>query len=128
MGLESAYHGFRVIIVGGGLGGLTLANALERADIDYVLLEARADICPQLGASIGIFPHGARILDQLGCWEDLKNASYGIQWAGNHHASGQLISPKSDGPQLGLRRSVNTVLIRTIRATCNIHGANHCLQ
>lgn len=58
---------FRVIIAGGGISGLTLANALEKADIDYVLLEARDTIAPQVGASIGIFPNGARIIDQLGC-------------------------------------------------------------
>ncbi|CZR66819.1 uncharacterized protein PAC_16720 [Phialocephala subalpina] len=56
---------FKVIIVGGGIAGLTLANSLERANVDYVLLEARAVIDPQVGASIGILPNGCRILDQL---------------------------------------------------------------
>lgn len=73
----------RVVIVGGGVTGLTLANALEvcvngsaaplladrltlsiilqKADIDYVLLERRSDMAPQVGASIGILPNGARV-------------------------------------------------------------------
>ncbi len=63
---------FRVIIVGGGISGLTLAASLERAHIKYVLLEARDDIAPQVGASIAIFPHGARILDQLGVYEKVR--------------------------------------------------------
>ncbi|KAF3006803.1 hypothetical protein E8E13_010417 [Curvularia kusanoi] len=63
---------FRVIIAGGGLAGLTLANALEKADIDYVLLEARNTIAPSVGASIGIFPNGGRILDQLGCFDEIS--------------------------------------------------------
>ncbi|GAB1319710.1 FAD NAD(P)-binding domain protein [Madurella fahalii] len=66
---------FRVVIVGGGVAGLTLANALEKADIDYVLLERRSDVAPQVGASIGIMPNGARILDQLGVWKRVKEES-----------------------------------------------------
>lgn len=62
---------FRVIIVGGGVSGLTLANALERADIDYVLLESREEIAPFVGASIAISANGGRVLDQLGCYETI---------------------------------------------------------
>ena len=58
----------RVIIVGGSIAGLTLAHSLEACHIDYLVLEARADIAPAVGASIGILPNGARILDQLGLW------------------------------------------------------------
>ncbi|KLU91722.1 hypothetical protein MAPG_10239 [Magnaporthiopsis poae ATCC 64411] len=58
---------FRAIIVGGGVGGLTLANILEQLGIDYVLLEAFRDFSPQVGASIAMQPGGQRILDQLGC-------------------------------------------------------------
>ncbi|KAE8395023.1 hypothetical protein BDV23DRAFT_195282 [Aspergillus alliaceus] len=57
---------FRVIIVGGSIAGLTLAHCLRRAGIDHVVLEKGADLSPQIGASIGIMPNGARILDQLG--------------------------------------------------------------
>ncbi|KAF5554243.1 hydroxylase [Fusarium mexicanum] len=63
--------GFRVIIVGGSVAGLSVANMLEQFDIDYVLLEAYPQIAPQVGASIGILPNGFRILDQLGCFEPI---------------------------------------------------------
>ncbi|KAH7144772.1 hypothetical protein DER46DRAFT_651354 [Fusarium sp. MPI-SDFR-AT-0072] len=63
--------GFKVIIVGGSVAGLSVANMLERFDIDYVLLEAYPHIAPQVGASIGILPNGFRILDQLGCFEPI---------------------------------------------------------
>ncbi|KAI9929711.1 hypothetical protein MW887_001187 [Aspergillus wentii] len=62
---------FRVVIVGGSIAGLTLAHSLERANIDYVVLEAYNDIAPQVGASIGVLPNGARILDQLGIYDDI---------------------------------------------------------
>ena len=57
---------FKVIIVGGSIAGLILAHCLERANIDYLVLEKHHEIAPQVGASVGIMPNGARILDQLG--------------------------------------------------------------
>ncbi|XEU97410.1 hypothetical protein FSHL1_002696 [Fusarium sambucinum] len=63
--------GFKVVIVGGSVSGLSVANMLERFGIDYVLLEAYPHIAPQVGASIGILPNGFRILDQLGCYEPI---------------------------------------------------------
>ncbi|GFG08484.1 FAD-dependent urate hydroxylase [Aspergillus udagawae] len=57
---------FKVIIVGGSIAGLTLAHCLSKAGVDYIVLEKRKEIAPQQGASISIFPHGGRILQQLG--------------------------------------------------------------
>jgi 2-polyprenyl-6-methoxyphenol hydroxylase-like FAD-dependent oxidoreductase len=56
---------FKVIIAGGGIAGLTLANMLEKFDIQYVLLEAYSAIAPPVGASIGLVPNGLRIMDQI---------------------------------------------------------------
>jgi FAD dependent monooxygenase len=63
---------FRVIIVGGSIAGLTLAHCLARANIDFVLLESHGDMAPQVGASIGIMPNGARILAQLGLYDAVE--------------------------------------------------------
>ncbi|KAH6976428.1 FAD binding domain protein [Ilyonectria sp. MPI-CAGE-AT-0026] len=63
---------FKIIIVGGGIAGLTLAILLEKFDIDYVILEAHDDIAPPVGASIGMMPNGLLILDQIGCYEDVR--------------------------------------------------------
>ncbi|CRK16904.1 FAD-dependent monooxygenase asqG like protein [Verticillium longisporum] len=67
--------GFKVIIVGGSISGLSLANMLEKFDIEFVLLEGHSFIVPQLGASLGLLPSGLRILDQLGCYEKIKELS-----------------------------------------------------
>lgn len=56
-----------VLIVGGSVAGLTLANMLEKFGVHYILLEAYDEIAPQVGASIGLMANGLRILDQLGC-------------------------------------------------------------
>lgn len=66
---------FKVIIVGGGIAGLTLAIMLEKFDIEFVLLEAHDEIAPLVGASIGLMPNGFLILDQIGCYEPVKAVS-----------------------------------------------------
>ena len=63
---------FKVVIVGGSVSGLSLANIFEQFGINYVLLEAYPNIAPQLGASIGLLPGGLRILDQLGCYDAIR--------------------------------------------------------
>ena len=97
--------GFRVVIVGGGIAGLTLANALQSADIDYVLLESRNDIAPQVGASIGVMANGARIMDQLGLFDKINAHVEPIVLGGGHWANGDWIAPPNDGPLLGEQRS-----------------------
>ncbi|GKT61946.1 FAD binding domain-containing protein [Colletotrichum tofieldiae] len=63
---------FTVLIAGGGIAGLTLANLLESVGIDFIILEAHREIAPQVGASIGILPNGSRILDQIGLCDDIR--------------------------------------------------------
>ncbi|PVH72165.1 FAD/NAD(P)-binding domain-containing protein [Cadophora sp. DSE1049] len=66
---------FRVIVVGAGVVGLTASHCLQLAGIDHVVLEKRDDVAPAEGASIAIYPHGARILHQIGCLEPVQKAS-----------------------------------------------------
>ncbi|KAF4591870.1 FAD binding domain-containing protein [Ophiocordyceps camponoti-floridani] len=66
---------FKIIIVGGSITGLTLAHSLHRIGVDFIVLEKRSEIVLQEGASIGILPNGARILDQLGLYTLIKQAT-----------------------------------------------------
>ena len=99
----------RVLIAGGSIAGLVLANALEQIGIDYVVLEKWHEIAPDAGASIGIFPNGARILDQLGCY-DAINA---VNKAGNafevmmiRDSNGKVVFKMDDAPQRFAERLV----------------------
>ena len=60
---------FRVVIVGGGITGLAASHALQKANIEHVVLEKGSDAAPSLGTSIAIYPHGSRLLEQFGCLE-----------------------------------------------------------
>lgn len=71
---------FKVIIAGGSIAGLSLALMLEKNGIDFVVLEAYPSIAPQAGASIGVLPNGLRILDQLGCCDEVVGmAEYPVE-------------------------------------------------
>ncbi|KAF9167533.1 hypothetical protein DFQ27_007670 [Actinomortierella ambigua] len=60
----------KVIIAGGGVGGLLTAMLLERANIDYVVLE-RASEYKRLGAALTLSCQIVRLFDQLGLLEEL---------------------------------------------------------
>jgi FAD dependent monooxygenase len=70
---ENRVTRFKAIIVGGSVAGLTLAHTFDSAGIDYVLLEGRENVAPAAGATIVIMPNGARVLDQLGIYEQMKD-------------------------------------------------------
>lgn len=72
---------FKVIIVGGSVSGLTLAHCLDRLGVDFEIFERNEHIAPQLGASVGILPNGARILDQLGLFDDIEEHIEPLEFA-----------------------------------------------
>ena len=60
----------RTIIVGGGVGGMAFAAALERLGYPYVLLE-RARELGEVGSGLGILPGAVRALQRLGIGDEL---------------------------------------------------------
>lgn len=66
---------FRVVLVGAGPIGLYLAHALERANIDYVLLEQQSSVLDPAGQILFTWPQTVRLLDQLGLYEAARNVA-----------------------------------------------------
>lgn len=64
--------GFRIIVVGGGLVGLTTAHILSKAGIDFVVLEQHDNVTPYLGSLLSIMPSTLRVLDQLDLLDTLE--------------------------------------------------------
>lgn len=95
---------FRVIIIGGSIGGLTLAHCLHHAGIDHVVLEKSRDPAPQVGASIGILPNGARVLDQLHLFDAVEDITEPLDTATIRYADG--FSFSSTYPQIINERCV----------------------
>lgn len=86
---DSGLPRFTVIIVGGSLVGLTTALALEKAGIDYVLLE-KGEIAPHLGASISTYPHTQRVMEQLGVWPEIKASAVPLGMRKHYDRKGKL--------------------------------------
>lgn len=85
---------FSVLIVGGGVAGLVLANILEKYNIEYTLLEKHNAIVSDLGASVAILPHGSRVLDQIGCYHNLRSRGGPVKNMGIFGPDGKPINSK----------------------------------
>lgn len=66
----------KVVISGGGIGGLTLALSLQQRfeDIDLHVYEAAAEFKP-LGLGINLMPHAIRALGELGLSDRLAEVA-----------------------------------------------------
>ncbi|KAF9302672.1 hypothetical protein BGZ74_005017 [Mortierella antarctica] len=64
----------KVIIVGAGLGGVTLGLLLEHAGISYNIFE-RATVLKPLGSAIALGCNVAATFQQLGIWEEFRENS-----------------------------------------------------
>ncbi|KAF8985104.1 hypothetical protein BGZ46_005889 [Entomortierella lignicola] len=64
----------RVLIVGAGMGGLTLGILLERIGVDYLIFE-RASCVKPLGAAMSIGPNILPMFEQLGMLDEIMKLS-----------------------------------------------------
>jgi FAD dependent monooxygenase len=92
-----------VIIVGGGVGGLTLANCLQHANIDFILLEGHKELGIHVGAAVGVDPNGGRILDQLGVFASLESVILPYRYFVFRDSNGKIVS-RDDSQELTLTR------------------------
>ena len=106
-----------VLIVGAGIGGLTLALMLEQRGIRCEIYESVRELHP-LGVGINLLPHAAVELDQLGLRPVL--AKEGIQTAALHYYNqyGQKIWEEPRGlaagysvPQFSIHRGTVQMLL-----------------
>lgn len=94
---------FKVIIVGGGLAGLGLAHCFTKAGIDYVVLERNEEIAVPEGASMAMWPHNVRILDQLGLLEGAQELDCHIKYKHNLRSDGSVLQKNNMMESIGLR-------------------------
>ncbi len=64
----------KIIVIGGGIGGLAAAMALVQQDIEVLLLEKASQIA-EIGAGIQLGPNAYSALDALGVGEAARNRS-----------------------------------------------------
>jgi 2-polyprenyl-6-methoxyphenol hydroxylase-like FAD-dependent oxidoreductase len=69
----------RVLVVGGGIGGLTFINALGRMDCAIDLVERSSEFRP-LGVGIVLHPNAMTVLDELGLSRSVLDAGARLNW------------------------------------------------
>ena len=94
---------FRAVVVGGGITGLVMANALSKAGIDHVFVESRRKIVYPAGGSFGLWPHIGRILDQIGCWDQVRLHSTPLDASYQRDATGKIYKESNIFKQLASR-------------------------
>jgi 2-polyprenyl-6-methoxyphenol hydroxylase-like FAD-dependent oxidoreductase len=89
-----------VIVVGAGIGGLTLALCLQQAGIRARVYEASAEIRP-LGVGINVLPHASRELGRLGLEPALTQHAVLTRDSAFFNRFGQLIHREPLGRSAG---------------------------
>src|SRR5438874_3463703 len=79
-----------VLIVGAGIGGLTLGLRLQQAGIPCRLFEAAPEIKP-LGVGINLLPHASKELTELGLQDALAKVAITTTKIAYYNRFGQLI-------------------------------------
>ena len=71
---------FCVVLVGAGPIGLYLTYAMERANINYVLLEQHSTVLGLAGQILFTWPQTVRLLDQLGLYQAARNSAIPVHY------------------------------------------------
>lgn len=111
-----------VLIIGAGIGGLTLALTLHRAGIPCRIFEAAPEIRP-VGVGINLLPHATKELAELGLEETLAKVAVTTKEATFFNRFGQLIYAEPLGrhagyahPQFSIHRGdLQMVLLEAVR-------------
>ena len=111
-----------VLIVGGGIGGLTLALTLEKAGIPARVFESSPEIKP-VGVGINLLPHAMKELARLGLDTELSRVAVETREAVFFNRFGQLIFREAlgraagyDWPQYSVHRGdLQAVLLEAVR-------------
>ena len=73
--------GMTVGVVGGGIGGLTLAAALQPRGFDVVVFERQSDV-RDTGAGISLWPNALAALDSLSLGAEVRTAGVALASSG----------------------------------------------
>jgi 5-methylphenazine-1-carboxylate 1-monooxygenase len=111
-----------VIVVGGGIAGLTMALSLHQVGIAVRIYEAVREIVP-LGVGINLQPIAVRELTELGLADELARSGTAIQQWSLFNKFGQLIWSEKRGlsagykwPQYAIHRGqLQSILLQAVR-------------
>ena len=110
----------KAIIVGGGIGGLATAVALDQRGWQVEVLE-RAPAFTEAGAGLSLWPNALRALDRLGLGDTVRGRAVPTGQAGIRDAAGRWLS-RSDTAELE-RRFGPTALVHRADLLADLRAA-----
>jgi 2-polyprenyl-6-methoxyphenol hydroxylase-like FAD-dependent oxidoreductase len=114
----------RVLIIGGGIGGVSAAIALRRVGLEVAVFE-RAPELKEVGAGLSVWTNAVRALRHIGVGDELAAVSTPIDrsqirtWRGRVLSEASLaeVSRKLGAPSVGIHRAdLLSVLVRALPA------------
>jgi salicylate hydroxylase len=85
----------RVVIIGGGIGGLTAAHALSRTGIEVAVYEAAAEL-KEIGAGVALHANAMKVLRTIGLEDGVREIAGRSQWAATRNwRTGRVITRTS---------------------------------
>ena len=120
----------RVLVIGGGIGGLTTALALHAAGLEVEVHEGAGEVRP-LGVGINLQPHAVRELTELGLGEALAETGVATRELVYANRFGQVIWREDRGraagyhwPQYSIHRGRLQMLL--LAGGAGAAGARRC--
>lgn len=121
----------KAIIIGGGIGGLTLALMLQARGFAFELYE-QAETIRELGVGINVLPPAVRVLRELGLLDDLdavavrtRELRYLTRLGQEVWREARGLEAGHDAPQISIHRGrLQGVLLRALHE----RGAAHCVR
>lgn len=80
----------RILIIGAGIGGMTLTALLQQRGVRPLVIEREASI-EQLGYMLGLYPLGSRVLHGLGLFEQFTEISVPLRYYQVGNSKGDII-------------------------------------
>jgi 2-polyprenyl-6-methoxyphenol hydroxylase-like FAD-dependent oxidoreductase len=106
------------IVVGAGIGGLSVARGLGRQGWDVTVLERRPDLA-QVGAGISLWPNALRALHHLGIGDAVERAGCTVRGGGLRTWDGRWLSRAglAEPPVVLHRADLHEILLDGLPAT-----------
>jgi 2-polyprenyl-6-methoxyphenol hydroxylase-like FAD-dependent oxidoreductase len=127
-------HALHVSIIGGGIGGLAAASAIQRQGIGVTVFERNPEL-REIGAGLTLWANGVQVLRHLGLGDALATISARLTsfecWSWREKRLGSIrldgIERRVGAPSLGIHRADLLRLLASAVDRGSIHVQAHCV-